>query len=52
MAMARVETSRAEVVKLSGQKYLPVLEFSDGTVYRDETDDMITKLRSGELPIS
>ena len=44
------EKSRANVVALSGQKYVPVLELSDGTVYREETDDMISKLRAGELP--
>jgi glutathione S-transferase len=43
------EKARADVVKLSGQKYLPVLELADGTVYREETDDMIAKLKSGEL---
>ncbi len=43
------EKARAEVVELSGQKLLPVLELSDGTVYRDETNDMIAKLRAGEL---
>ncbi len=42
--------SRAEVVRLSGQKYLPVLELADGTVYREETDDMVTKLTTGQLP--
>jgi glutathione S-transferase len=44
------EKSRADVLKLSGQKYLPVLEFTDGTVYREETDAMVAKLRSGDLP--
>ena len=44
------EKARAEVVKLSGQKFLPMLVFSDGTVYREETDDMIAKLKAGELP--
>jgi glutathione S-transferase len=44
------EKARADVVKLSGQKYVPVLEFADGTVYREETNDMIAKLKSGELP--
>lgn len=43
------ERSRADVVKLSGQKYVPVLELPDGTVHREETDDMIAKLKSGEL---
>ncbi len=44
------EKSRADVVKLSGQKYVPVLEFPDGTVYREETDAMVAKLKSGQLP--
>jgi len=41
--------SRADVVKLSGQKYLPVLELPDGSIYREETDAMIAKLKAGEL---
>jgi glutathione S-transferase len=44
------ERSRADVIELSGQKYLPVLELADGTAYREETDEMIAKLRSGALP--
>ena len=42
--------SRADVVALSGQKYVPVLELADGTVYREETDDMVAKLKRGDLP--
>ncbi len=42
--------SRAAVVTLSGQKYLPVLELPDGTVYREETDAMVAKLKAGDLP--
>jgi glutathione S-transferase len=44
------EKSRADVVALSAQKYLPVLELADGTAYREETDEMIAKLKSGTLP--
>ncbi len=44
------ETSRADVVALSGQKYLPVLELADGTVVREETDAMVAKVAAGELP--
>jgi glutathione S-transferase len=44
------ERSRAEVVKMSGQKYVPVLELADGTIFREETDDMIAKLKAGDLP--
>jgi glutathione S-transferase len=45
------EKSRAGVVALSGQKYLPVLELPDGTVYREETDLMVAKIKAGELPL-
>ncbi len=45
------EKSRASVVELSGQKYLPVLELADGTVYREETDAMVAKVKAGELSI-
>ena len=44
------EKSRSNVVELSGQKLVPVLELADGTVYREETDDMVAKLKSGDLP--
>lgn len=44
------EKARADVVALSGQKYVPVLELADGTVFREETDDMVAKLKAGELP--
>ncbi|WP_354697702.1 hypothetical protein DSM112329_03341 [Paraconexibacter sp. AEG42_29] len=44
------EKARKDVVALSGQKYVPVLEFPDGTVVREETDDMIAKLKAGQLP--
>jgi glutathione S-transferase len=43
------EKARADVVKLSGQKYLPVLELADGTAYRDETDAMVAKVKAGEI---
>ncbi|HTX45950.1 MAG TPA: hypothetical protein VMD48_06725 [Solirubrobacteraceae bacterium] len=28
----------------------PVLELADGTVVREETDQMVAKLKAGELP--
>lgn len=41
---------RPDVVALSGQKYLPVIEFEDGTAYREEkTDDMVARVRAGTL---
>lgn len=44
------EKSRAEIVEMSDQKFVPVLELADGTIYREETDDMIAKLKAGQLP--
>ncbi|MFA4928960.1 MAG: glutathione S-transferase N-terminal domain-containing protein [Patulibacter sp.] len=41
---------RPAVEALSGQSKLPVLELSDGTVYREESKDMAAKVRAGELP--
>ncbi len=40
---------RPEVVALSGQKLLPVIEFEDGTAYRADSDDMAARVRAGEL---
>lgn len=43
---------RPEVVALSGQKLLPVLELADGTVLREESSEMAAKVRGGELSAS
>lgn len=41
--------ARPEVESLSGQKWLPVIEFEDGRAYRAESDDMAARVRSGQL---
>jgi len=38
---------RPDVETLSGQSKLPVLELSDGQVYRAESDEMAARVRSG-----
>jgi glutathione S-transferase len=43
------DKSRAEVIELSGQKLLPVLELPDGEVYREESSAMAERVRSGGL---
>lgn len=43
---------REELEKLSGQRKYPVIEFEDGTAYRDESKDMAARIRAGELPPS
>jgi glutathione S-transferase len=41
--------ARPEVTKLSGQKWLPVIEFEDGSAYRAQSDDMAARVRAGSL---
>jgi hypothetical protein len=40
---------RKDVVALSGQPLLPVIEFPDGSAYREESSDMAATIRAGEL---
>jgi Glutathione S-transferase, N-terminal domain len=41
--------NREAVEKLSGQKKYPVIEFEDGSVYRDESKQMAETIGSGGL---
>lgn len=40
---------RKDVIALSGQHMLPVIEFEDGSAYREESDDMAATIRAGKL---
>jgi glutathione S-transferase len=40
---------RAELEQLSGQRQYPVIEFEDGSVYREESKEMAATIRAGEL---
>jgi glutathione S-transferase len=40
---------RDEVERLSGQRKLPVIEFDDGSVYREESKDMAAAISEGRL---
>jgi glutathione S-transferase len=40
---------RDELERISGQRKYPAIEFEDGTVYRDESSAMATKIEAGEL---
>ena len=40
---------RKDLIALSGQKMLPVIEFEDGSTYRDESSDMAATIRAGDL---
>jgi glutaredoxin len=40
---------RNELERLSGQRKLPVIEFDDGSVYREESKDMAAAISEGRL---
>ena len=40
---------RKEIIEKSGQHFLPVIEFEDGSVYREESGDMAKTIRDGKL---
>jgi hypothetical protein len=41
---------RDELERLSGQRKYPVIEFSDGRIYREESKEMAARIRAGNLP--
>jgi glutaredoxin len=40
---------RDALEQLSGQRKYPVIEFDDGHVYREESADMVARIKAGEL---
>jgi glutathione S-transferase len=40
---------RDELEKLSGQRKLPVLEFEDGTVLREDSSEVVQRIRDGRI---
>jgi glutathione S-transferase len=40
---------RDELERVSGQRKYPVIEFEDGSIYRDESNEMAARIRAGEL---
>jgi glutathione S-transferase len=40
---------RADLQRLSGQKLYPVIEFENGSTYREESKDMAASIRAGRL---
>jgi hypothetical protein len=41
--------NRRELEEISGQRAYPVIEFEDGSVYRDESKEMAETIRAGRL---
>ncbi len=42
-------TDRSEISRLTGQRWLPVIEFEDGTAYHEDSKDMAEQIRAGRL---
>jgi len=42
-------SKRTDLQRLSGQKLYPVIEFENGSIYREESKDMAATIRAGEL---
>jgi hypothetical protein len=40
---------RTRVISLTGQQLLPVIEFGDGTAYREDSTEMAARIRAGTL---
>jgi glutathione S-transferase len=40
---------RKDVIRMSGQHWLPVIEFDDGSAYRAESKDMAETISTGKL---
>jgi glutathione S-transferase len=40
---------RREYIALTGQKLFPAVQLEDGTVIREESKDMIARIRAGNL---
>ncbi len=41
---------RSELERLTGQRTLPALEFEDGTALREESKDLVARVRAGAIP--
>ena len=42
-------SKRDELERLSGQRQYPVIEFEDGSIYREESKDMAARIEAGKL---
>ena len=45
----RWRSGRDDLEQLSGQRRYPVIQFEDGSIYRDESKDMAAAIRAGKL---
>jgi hypothetical protein len=45
----QLRDKRAKVEELSGQRLLPLIQFEDGVIYREQSKDMVATIRSSRL---
>jgi glutaredoxin len=43
------KSKRTELEQMSGQRMYPVIEFEDGSVYREQSKDMAATIKAGKL---
>jgi len=43
------KSKRTELMERSGQRLLPAIEFENGTILREESDDLSALIRAGRL---
>ena len=43
------KSKRDDLARLSGQRLYPVIEFEDGSIYREQSKDMAATIASGRL---
>jgi hypothetical protein len=41
--------NRSDLEARTGQRLLPLIEFEDGTILREESDDLVARIREGRL---
>ena len=42
-------SNREQITELTGQAQYPAIQFEDGSVYREESKDMVRTIRDGKL---
>lgn len=53
LARVRLRRSRrSDIIRMTGQQLVPVMEYEDGTAYREESTDMVDRIRSGRVGLS
>jgi hypothetical protein len=40
---------REETIRRTGQRWYPWIEFENGSIYREESKDMVQRIRDGQL---